>query len=55
MVMKIPASSIARPSKIYPNWYFWFENKPSGNTGSGALAAQARVRPNKNLVQISRN
>jgi hypothetical protein len=20
-----------RPSKIYPNWYFWFENKPSGN------------------------
>jgi hypothetical protein len=23
--------SIARPSKIYPNWDFWFENKPSGN------------------------
>jgi hypothetical protein len=20
-----------RPSKIYPNWEFWFENKPSGN------------------------
>jgi hypothetical protein len=20
-----------RPSKIYPNWDFWFENKPSGN------------------------
>jgi hypothetical protein len=20
-----------RPSKIYPNWNFWFENKPSGN------------------------
>jgi hypothetical protein len=19
------------PSKIYPNWDFWFENKPSGN------------------------
>jgi hypothetical protein len=19
------------PSKIYPNWYFWFENEPSGN------------------------
>jgi hypothetical protein len=23
--------STARPSKIYPNWDFWFENKPSGN------------------------
>jgi hypothetical protein len=23
--------SIPRPSKFYPNWYFWFENKPSGN------------------------
>jgi hypothetical protein len=26
MVIKIPASSIARPSQIYPNWIFWFEN-----------------------------
>jgi hypothetical protein len=25
--------SIARPSKIDPNWDFWFENKPSGNPG----------------------
>jgi hypothetical protein len=23
--------SIPWPSKIYPNWDFWFENKPSGN------------------------
>jgi hypothetical protein len=23
---KIPTSSIERPSKIYPNWDFWFEN-----------------------------
>jgi hypothetical protein len=22
-----------RPSKIYPNWDFWFQNKPSGNPG----------------------
>jgi hypothetical protein len=22
----IPNSSIARPSKIYQNWIFWFEN-----------------------------
>jgi hypothetical protein len=21
---KIPTFSIPRPSKIYPNWYFWF-------------------------------
>jgi hypothetical protein len=28
---KIPTSSIARPSKIYPNWYFCIENIPSGN------------------------
>jgi hypothetical protein len=24
-------SSIARTSKIYPNWDVWFENIPSGN------------------------
>jgi hypothetical protein len=29
----MPASSISRPFKIYPNWYFWFENMPSGNPG----------------------
>jgi hypothetical protein len=23
--------SIPRPTKIYPNWYFWYENIPSGN------------------------
>jgi hypothetical protein len=27
----IPTLTIKRPSKIYPNWDFWFENKPSGN------------------------
>jgi hypothetical protein len=32
----IPRFSIARPSKIYPNSDFWFENKPSGNPGAGA-------------------
>jgi hypothetical protein len=26
-------SSLARPSKIYPNMDFWFENMPSGNPG----------------------
>jgi hypothetical protein len=23
-----------KTSEIYPNWDFWFENKPSGNPGS---------------------
>jgi hypothetical protein len=27
----ISTFSNVRPSKIYPNWYFWFEKKPSGN------------------------
>jgi hypothetical protein len=31
MAIKLPTSSIARPSKFYPNWDFWFEHKPSGN------------------------
>jgi hypothetical protein len=22
-----------RPSKIFPNWDYWFENKPSGSPG----------------------
>jgi hypothetical protein len=29
----IPTSSIARPSKIYPDWDFWLENMSSGNPG----------------------
>jgi hypothetical protein len=29
----IPSFSILRPQKIYPNWDFGFENKPSGNPG----------------------
>jgi hypothetical protein len=32
--LNIPTSSVARPSKIYPNWHFWFENIPSGNPES---------------------
>jgi hypothetical protein len=31
MAVNIPTLSITRPSKIYPNWDFWFENIPSGN------------------------
>jgi hypothetical protein len=29
-----PTFSILKPSKIYPNWDFWFENIPSGNPTS---------------------
>jgi hypothetical protein len=30
-----------RPYKIYPNWEFWFENKPSGNSGLGCRQKSA--------------
>jgi hypothetical protein len=30
----IPTFTIQMPSKIYPNWDFCFENKPSGNPAS---------------------
>jgi hypothetical protein len=29
--LNIPTTSIARPSKIYPNLDYWFENIPSGD------------------------
>jgi hypothetical protein len=32
--LNIPTFSIPRPSKIYPDWDFWFENKLSGNPAS---------------------
>jgi hypothetical protein len=32
-LQNIPTSSVERPSKIYPNWDFGFENIPSGNPG----------------------
>jgi hypothetical protein len=31
MAKNIPTSSVAIPSKIYPDWYFGFANMPSGN------------------------
>jgi hypothetical protein len=33
----MPTSFIARPSKIYPNWIFWFESMPSGNPALDAF------------------
>jgi hypothetical protein len=29
----ITTFSIPKPSKIFPNWDFWYENIPSGNPG----------------------
>jgi hypothetical protein len=40
--INIPASSIARPSKIYQKLDFWFENMPSGNP---AEACSSCIRP----------
>jgi hypothetical protein len=39
----IATSSIARPSKIYPNWDIWFGNMPSGI--SVICMNQAILRP----------
>jgi hypothetical protein len=33
MNINTPKSAIARSSKIYPEWYFGYGNKPSGNPG----------------------
>jgi hypothetical protein len=33
MAINITTFSNLRPTKIYPNWDFWFEKKPSGNPG----------------------
>jgi hypothetical protein len=43
MALKILASSFARPSKIYPNWDFGFENLPSGNTGGWEIKVCKKI------------
>jgi hypothetical protein len=49
-----------RPSKIYPNWDFWFENKPSGNpdlnnsTAPCELLTQFKKLPPNTTHLISR-
>jgi hypothetical protein len=39
--INISTASIARPSKIYPNWDFWFEKMPSGNPDTNLEVAEA--------------
>jgi hypothetical protein len=41
----IPIFSIARPSKIYPNWIFWFENLAT------LMLAAAMLRPREMIFE----
>jgi hypothetical protein len=42
---------IARPSKIYPNWDFWFENIPSGNPAPDMGTNQKRSKRIISIIQ----
>jgi hypothetical protein len=35
MAIKYQTLLIPKPSKLYPNWYFWYAKIPSGNPGLG--------------------
>jgi hypothetical protein len=41
----ISTSSVARPSNIYPNLDFWFENKPSGNPAANCNHTKPKFHP----------
>jgi hypothetical protein len=47
----MPRFSVARPSKIYPNWDFWFENKPSGNPVRNSKYKKRKNVATKNVRQ----
>jgi hypothetical protein len=32
-----------RTSKIYPNWEYWFEKKPSGNPGANVIQESNKI------------
>jgi hypothetical protein len=51
---KLPTCSIARHSKIYPNWDFWFENKPSGNPVVDARAQKNWLHVTDRLANCCR-
>jgi hypothetical protein len=45
------------PSKIYQNWPFWFENKPSGNPGvlnSKAWSIKCLLCIEKNAIKFAK-
>jgi hypothetical protein len=53
MAPKVPTSSISRPSKIDPNWDFWFGNIASGNTGHvGGDISSIRRSANKSKRSV---
>jgi hypothetical protein len=45
MGINMPTFSILRPSKIYPNWDFWFENIASGNPADGEKEREYKMSP----------
>jgi hypothetical protein len=49
--MKIPPSSIARPSKIFPIWDFWSENIAFGNTG-GQFCREKCRKDRKSFLRL---
>jgi hypothetical protein len=53
MAIEIPTSSVARPSKIYPNWDFWFENMPSGNPALGSYLPAVTVNGSRHILSVS--
>jgi hypothetical protein len=50
----LPTYSILRPSKIYQNWDFWFENVPFGNPGLNCKLMPRKDSATKKLV-ITKN
>jgi hypothetical protein len=52
MSIKYINISKPRPSKIYPNWDFWFENKPSGNPASSASVARHHFSCKNGLTNL---
>jgi hypothetical protein len=51
----ILAFSNLRVSKIYPNWDFWFENKPSGNPGLSGNWLSSETRQIRTTLLVLKN
>jgi hypothetical protein len=54
MAIKIPISSFARPSKIYPNSFFFVSNIPSGNTGGEEKKGEASFWRRENVFFLQK-